>query len=201
MSTTIEQPKEENPEENIKSFISPSRELEASAPFRWLAKGWNDFRRAPGASLAYGVIMALISVFISFWAYHFGSITMVIVMMAGFIFIGPAMAMGLYSISCQLEKKNRVDFFTCIKQGKKRLGNQMILAFALLLVFLVWARAASMVHIFFLNKKLGGGRIQGNKHIFAGTIAGIFNGFSSTLNELRDGILVGFIPFHVNIIT
>lgn len=149
MSTIIDHSEEKNVEEDIKSFISPTQQLEISAPLRWLKKGWNDFRRAPAASLVYGIVMALISVFISFWAYRFGSITMVIVMMAGFIFIGPAMAMGLYSISCQLEKKNRIDFFTCIKQGKKRIGNQMILAFALLLVFLVWARAASMVHIFF----------------------------------------------------
>ncbi len=149
MNSLSDQPRTKDIEEEIKPFVSPSRKLEISAPFRWLAMGWSDFRRAPGYSLAYGIVMTLISVFITYWAYRLGSVTMVIVMLAGFIFIGPALAMGLYSISCQLEKKNRVDFLACIREGKKRISNQMLLAFALLIVFLVWARAASMVHIFF----------------------------------------------------
>ena len=148
MSTAIDKQQKQESEEKIQSFISPNRKLATTAPFEWLKKGWEDFRRAPGHSLGYGVVMTLISVFISYWAYQVGSVTLVIVMMAGFIFIGPAIAMGLYSISCQLEKNNRVNFIACLKQGKKRIGNQAILAFALLIVFLVWARAASMVHIF-----------------------------------------------------
>ncbi len=135
-------------EEDAKPFVSPCRKLDALAPMRWLRKGWEDFKRAPVHSLTYGFVMMLFSILISALAYKVGSFTMVIVMMAGFIFIGPALAMGLYSISCQLEKAGRVRFFQCIRQGRKRLGNQMILAFALLIVFLVWARAASMVHIF-----------------------------------------------------
>ncbi len=135
-------------EEEAKPFVSPCRKLDTLAPMRWLRKGWEDFKRAPGHSLTYGFVMMLSSVLISYLAWRVGSFTMVIVMMAGFIFIGPALAMGLYSISCQLEKAGRVRFFQCLRQGRKRLGNQMILAFALLIVFLVWARAASMVHIF-----------------------------------------------------
>lgn len=149
MSTTSDQTREKSKEEDIKPFISPCQKLEVTAPFRWLAKGWSDFRRAPGYSLAYGIIMTAISVFITYWAYQLGSVTMVIVMLAGFVFVGPAMAMGLYSISCQLEKKNRVDFLACLREGKSRISNQMLLTGALLIVFLVWARAASMVHIFF----------------------------------------------------
>lgn len=121
MSTIIDHSEEKNVEEDIKSFISPTQQLEISAPLRWLKKGWNDFRRAPAASLAYGIVMALISVFISFWAYRFGSITMVIVMMAGFIFIGPAMAMGLYSISCQLEKRTVLIFLPVSSKAKSEL--------------------------------------------------------------------------------
>lgn len=136
-------------EEAIKPFVSPSHKLKATAPLRWLKKGWEDFRHAPGYSLAYGIIMTLASVFITYWSFRVGSITMVIVMLSGFIFIGPALAMGLYSISCQLEKNNRVNLLACLRQGKKRIGNQMILTFVLLIVFLVWARAASMSHIFF----------------------------------------------------
>jgi uncharacterized membrane protein len=149
MSAVKPEPKEKIPKEDIKSFISPSRTLETTAPLRWLKKGWQDFRRAPGHSLSYGIIMTFASVFISYWSYKVGSVTMVIVMLSGFIFIGPALAMGLYSISCQLEKNKRVNLLSCIKQGKKRITNQMLLTFVLLIVFLIWARAASMSHIFY----------------------------------------------------
>ncbi len=136
-------------EDDVKPFISPSNKLSTTAPLRWLKKGWEDFRHAPGYSLAYGIVMTFVSIFITYCSYRVGSITMVIVMLSGFIFIGPALAMGLYSISCQLEKNNRVDFLACLGQGKKRIGNQMILTFVLLIIFLIWARAASMAHIFF----------------------------------------------------
>lgn len=135
-------------DEDIRPLWAPSRELDNTAPLRWLNKGWQDFRAAPVLSLTYGLIMTIFCVGIAAIAYQVGSLTMVIIMMAGFMFIGPAMAMGLYTLSCQLEKGIPPLMLSCLRQGKKRMGNQMIFAFALLIVFLVWARAASMVHIF-----------------------------------------------------
>ena len=148
MGAIVDEDEKTSENEEIKPFVSPARKLEPLAPIRWLRAGWGDFRQAPVHSLTYGVAMTMIGIFISYLAYRVGSFTLVIVLLAGFIFIGPALAMGLYSISCQLEKNQPVRFFACFAQGRKRMGNQMILAFALLIVFLVWARAASMVHIF-----------------------------------------------------
>jgi uncharacterized membrane protein len=132
----------------LRPFIAPCRQISPTAPLRWLKQGFQDFKRAPLLSMAYGAIFMLASWLIALWSWQVGSFTMLIVLFAAFVFLGPALAMGLYSVSCQLDRgmKPRIGF--CLTQGKKRLGNQMVFAFALLVIFLVWARAAAIVNIF-----------------------------------------------------
>ncbi len=137
-------------------FVAPTRKLDAGAPFRWLAAGWGDFRQAPRQSLTYGLIMTLIALLVVGSAYKMGTVVMAIVLMAGFGFLMPVLAMGVYSISCQLEKGQTPLMWNCIRQGGRHIGNAAILAFALLVVFLLWARASSMMHIFFPDHGLQG---------------------------------------------
>lgn len=130
-------------------FVAPCRQLDALAPLRWLELGWQDLRRAPGPSLSYGVAVLLISYLISAIAWHYGSVYLLLAMLSGFIFIGPVMAVGLYSISRQLQAGRQPVLGYCLREGRRHLGNLLIFAVILLVVFLVWARAASMVHVFF----------------------------------------------------
>lgn len=135
-------------EENSRPFIAPCRQLDTKAPLRWVKQGFADYRRAPTLSILYGAVMVSIGWLISAWAWHVGSFTLLIMLFAGFVFLGPALAMGIYSVSCQLDKGVKPQIGFCLTQGRKRFGNQMIFAFVLLVVFLVWARAAAMVNIF-----------------------------------------------------
>lgn len=144
--TDTEDPSEE---EKALPFVAPCRDLETSQPWDWLKHGWGDFKKAPKLSLTYGLIMTLITMVISIWAFKVGSVVMAIALMAGFVFLFPALAMGTYSISCQLEKGELPQLFHCLRQGRKHMGNAAIFAFCLLIVFLIWARASSAIHIFF----------------------------------------------------
>ena len=63
--------------------------------------------------------------------------------------IAPALAIGLYSISCQLQRGLEPQIGYCLREGRRHLGNEMIFSVVLLIVFLVWARAGSAMHIFF----------------------------------------------------
>lgn len=139
---------QDDAEEDIRPFVAPCHRLTPDAPWRWLKLGFEDYRRAPTISILYGFFFVLASWIITYWALKVGSFTMVIVLFAGFVFLGPALAMGLYSVGCQLDQQLTPRLGYCLRQGGKRFGNQMIFAFVLLIVFLVWARAASMVHIF-----------------------------------------------------
>ena len=136
-------------EEKPLPFVAPCRTLKTLQPLDWLKHGWRDFRQAPRLSFAYGFIMTAITMVIALWAYKVGSFVMAIALMAGFVFLFPALAMGTYTISCHLERGESPKFLYCLRAGRKHMGNAAIFAFFLLIVFLVWARASSMMHIFF----------------------------------------------------
>ncbi|MCB1583212.1 MAG: DUF2189 domain-containing protein [Marinicella sp.] len=139
----------QSPQNELKPLVAPCRTLHPLAAFTWLKKGWADFKQVPKISLTYGFVMMLISLLITFVAYKAHSIVLAIALTAGFFFLGPIIAIGLYSLSRQISNGVPPLFLRCLKEGKKNLGNEMVLSFMFLIVFLIWARAASMLHIFF----------------------------------------------------
>ena len=104
---------------------------------------------APKQSLIYGSIMMILSYTVAFLAYKMGSFIIMVALLSGFMFLGPVLAIGLYSISCQIQNGMKPVLGFCLREGKRHLGNEMVFAVILLVVFLLWMRAASMVHIFF----------------------------------------------------
>jgi uncharacterized membrane protein len=115
----------------------------------WLKLGWQDFRRAPGQSLAYGLVIAALSWVVTAIGLKMGSYWAVLVLLSGFVFVAPVLALGLYSISRQLGAGLKPSLGRCFGEQRRGLGTAMVFALALLVVFLVWARAGSMLHVFF----------------------------------------------------
>lgn len=130
-------------------FVAPCKTLDTLAPFNWLKLGWQDIRRAPKQSLTYGAVMLLISYFISAITLLVGDAYLLAAMLSGFILMGPVLAIGLYSISCQLQNNMTPRLGYCLREGHRHLSNEIIFAAILLVVFLIWARAAAMLHVFF----------------------------------------------------
>jgi len=130
-------------------FVAPSHTLDIHAPLRWLGKGWQDIRVAPKQSLLYGAVMMLFGYAVAYLAYKAGSFIMMVAMLSGTMFLGPVLAIGLYSISCQIQNGRKPVLGYCLREGKRHLGNEMVFAAILLVIFLLWMRATSMVHIFF----------------------------------------------------
>jgi uncharacterized membrane protein len=137
-------------EEEALPFVAPCRQLETLAPFKWLALGWQDFRRAWPQSLTYGIAMAATMALVSFLAWQYGSYWFMLAMLGGFVFMAPVICIGLYAISAQLERNQPVSLVRALRAGFKRyLSNEMVFALVLLVLFLVWARAGAMVSVFF----------------------------------------------------
>lgn len=130
-------------------FVAPCRKLKINAPLNWLTLGYNDFKQAPVQSCVYGLVIMIAVYSFSWMAYSAGSFIFMIALLAGYMFIGPLLAFGLYSISQQIHSNKKPVLGYCLRQGRRHFGNEMIFAAILLVVFLVWARAASTVHIFF----------------------------------------------------
>lgn len=130
-------------------FVAPCRTLPLSAPIEWLRLGWQDFRRAPRVSLIYGGFLVLLCYVMAFFTWRLGGYVLILSLLSGFVFIAPVLAIGLYSISCQLQRGLKPQIGYCLREGRRHLGNELVYSAILLVIFLVWARAASMVHVFF----------------------------------------------------
>lgn len=130
-------------------FVAPCRRLAMGAPLQWIARGWQDFRRAPAPSLAYGFAIVALSWMVTGAGLKLGSYWSVLILLSGFVFVAPVLALGLYSISRQLGRELTPSLGRCFNEQRKALGTAMVFALVLMIVFLVWARAGAMVHVFF----------------------------------------------------
>lgn len=136
-------------------FVAPCRELSLDAPLSWLKQGWQDFRHAPTPSLVLGMLLLALSYIIAWTTWSYGTLALYLGLGSGFVFIGPVLAVGFYSISRRLEAGHVASLGICLRYGWKPLRDLMVLGFVILIVLLVWARAASTVHIFFPSEETG----------------------------------------------
>jgi uncharacterized membrane protein len=136
------------PEEGL-PFVAPCRMVAATAPLDWLRAGWRDMTAAPRQSLTYGAIVVLLSLAVAFVAVRFGGYWELLSLVSGFILIAPVLAVGTYAISSQLERGVKPELGRCLREEQRVFGNLMVFALMLMVVFLVWARAGSAIHVFF----------------------------------------------------
>lgn len=129
-------------------FVAPCRTLSAMAPFTWLKAGWRDLLQAPLQSLFYGLLLTLLSLSVAALTWRLGLIALYLGLASGFVFIGPFLAVGLYSISYQLEIGRRPTLSYSLREGRVHLRDTLVLGICLLIVLLVWARAATIMSVF-----------------------------------------------------
>jgi uncharacterized membrane protein len=130
-------------------FVAPLRSIGADAPLRWLRLGWHDLLAAPFVSLAYGSGVFCLSAAMSFIGWRFGSGWMLLLLLSGFIFVGPVLAIGLYAVSAQLARGARPSLRRCVFEARRRVGDTLVFSLALMIICLTWVRAGSVVHIFY----------------------------------------------------
>lgn len=112
-------------------------------PFRWLARGWQDFRRAPGIGLFYGTCFylmcwSLLKVFESSPAY-------VLALSGAFLLTGPFLCLGLYRVSQRLENAEVPEFSDSLFAWQARTGQLGIFGVVLLVLEMLWARSTLVV--------------------------------------------------------
>ncbi len=130
-------------------FVAPCRTLEPTAPLTWVRRGWHDMWAAPRQSLTYGAIVVFLSLALALIAIEAGGYWGLLSLVSGFILIAPLLAVGTYVISIHIERGQKPSLRRCIREEQRALGNLMVFALMLMVVFLVWARAGSAVHVFF----------------------------------------------------
>ena len=92
------------------------RKVELDRPWAWLAAGWRDLVGAPAISLAYGVLFAVIGWAVTFGLWWLDMIYLILPLTAGFLIMGPILAVGLYEVSRRRERGERATFARCARR-------------------------------------------------------------------------------------
>jgi uncharacterized membrane protein len=136
-------------EEKLLPFTARVNRVPVTAPLKWIWQGAEDMAKAPVVSLGYGLALTLLSMALAYLTWSYGQPGLYFGMATGFLLIGPVLAVGLYSFSCQIEKGKNPVLGYCLKESRSHIKDMMFFAVILMVVFLLWARAANALHVFF----------------------------------------------------
>ena len=127
------------------------RDIPVTAAFHWLAAGWRDLRSKPLASLAYGFVVFLVSAAIVFGLFVFGWDYILFPALAGFLVVGPILAIGLYEKSRRIAAGEPVTFARMVFVRPSSGSQILITGLVLCLLMLVWVRAAVIIYALFFG--------------------------------------------------
>jgi uncharacterized membrane protein len=133
------------------AYMLRRRNLPASAAFRWLAAGWRDLWHRPLPSLAYGLAVLLVSVVVIWGLFQLQLDYILFPALAGFMVLGPLVAIGLYQKSRDIEEGREISLSRMILV-KAASGAQVWFTGAILsLLMLAWMRAAVIIYALFFG--------------------------------------------------
>lgn len=129
----------------------PVRSVSFDAPWEWLGAGWRDMWRVWPLSLAYGGVFAGVAFILLVGLFGEGSQALIVTLAAGFMLLGPILAVGLYEASRRLAAGEPVDV---ARVAFVRTASPMQLAYlgvALMLLFLFWVKFAMLLFALFFG--------------------------------------------------
>lgn len=128
-----------------------NRHLPFWAGMRWLAAGWRDLWTRPASSLAYGVLVFVLSVSFVFALVATGHDYILLPALAAFMIIAPFLAIGLYEKSRAIEEGRPVSLRTMLLVRPRAGGQVFFLGLLLCMLMLLWMRAAVLIYALFFG--------------------------------------------------
>src|SRR6516162_8486469 len=128
-----------------------ARPLKTTDPSKWLTLGWQDFKTQPAMSVAYGVVILLISLVLVGGLFAFNRDYILFPAFAGFMVIGPVLAVGLYEKSRRLEAGLPIGWRNLVFVRPRSGGQIMFTGVLLCLLMMVWMRAAVLIYALFFG--------------------------------------------------
>ncbi len=138
--------------ETIAVFPGPQpriRRVSVDRPWTWLVAGWNDLWASPATGLLYGVVpvaLGWLSIALLLW---YDQPYLVLPLSAGFFFVGPFLAVGLYETSRRLEAGLPVDAGATLAAWRRNPEQIALMGVVLLLLHLAWMRIAQLLFALF----------------------------------------------------
>lgn len=128
-----------------------SRNLRLTSAIDWLRAGWRDLLVQPGLSLAYGLAVFLASVAIVYCILNFEWDYILFPALAGFMVVGPVLAVGLYEKSRRLAAGEKVTLGRMILVDSGPGGQVLFIGALLCGLMLLWMRAAVLLYALFFG--------------------------------------------------
>jgi len=139
--------------ETVTPFVSRSRRrnLPPTQAFRWLALGWRDLWISPGSSLSYGLAVFGVSVAIVWGLFRLDASYILFPALAGFMVVGPFVAIGLYQKSRSVEAGEPIGLRRMLLVRAASGGQVWFTGAILCLLMLGWMRAATIIYALFFG--------------------------------------------------
>lgn len=133
---------------DLEQSFPEARVVPPGAPWRWLARGLEDLKAAPFASLFYGVVFALMGAALMRFV---TSAAIELALVTGFLLVAPFLSIGLYDISRRRELGEKPTLGPSLVAWKANAPAVGFYALILALLLAVWIRVSVVVVALFFT--------------------------------------------------
>jgi uncharacterized membrane protein len=133
------------------SLDLPVRRAGVEEPWVWLTAGWRDLSSVPVVSLTYGAAFVVVSFLLTLGLWLFGLFYLVLPLAAGFMLVGPVVAVGLYEVSRRLEQGQTVTLADTLAAWRSHRGPIATMGLLLMLFLLAWIWLAFLIFMLFFG--------------------------------------------------
>lgn len=138
------------------------KSVSSDRPWAWLAAGWNDFIRTPGVSMGYGLLVTAVMVVAFYLLQSINSYALAVGLMAGFVFLGPVLAVGLYELSRRIEHHKPAMIPDTWYGWSRNSGSVLAVGVILVLMMLTWFMLSMQMTAVLYGISGGLGEVFGN---------------------------------------
>lgn len=205
---------------NALPYVDRVSTVSSDQPFKWLTAGWRDYRKSGFVSVAYGLIFVIAGFILTVGLYVTGFEYLIAPTIAGFLLVGPALTVGLYAISRDLDAGRKPSLGRALTAWRVNPVHLLGFGLAQVLFLIIWIWLAVMIFALsfpyestdlqsIMNAALF--TIQGNVFLGIGTIVGsvmatlafVTSAFSLPLMldrkaDLLQAIIVSFVAVIMN---
>lgn len=127
------------------------RTVMPDAPWSWLGAGWRDIWKVPQISLTYGLLFAAVSGAMTWALFHLQLQYLLMPLAAGFMLVGPMLAVGLYETSRRLTAGEPTSLGRALFVATRSPTQLAFLGALLMLMLLAWIRVAQLIYALFFG--------------------------------------------------
>ena len=141
--------------EAVPVFNTPSpriRRVSVDRPWTWLSQGLRDLLDTPRQSLSIGLFVAAISILISIASFSTGYLYLLLPLTAGFFFIAPLLAVGVYELSRRNSVGESASLRDALLAVHRNGGQIALMGLVLMLFHLAWIRVATLLFALFFQE-------------------------------------------------